>query len=251
MNTSSLLDQRLHLFPNTTQVIDGQLTIAGLSVDALAEQYGTPLYIYDQVTLDASVENYRTSLVKVYPGSSGITYAGKAYLSLSMAQWTQHRDLHLDCTGEGEIFIATTAGVPRNHILVHGVNKSLRDLHAALSFAGTLVVDNLNELLQIIQIPRTAQSRVMASPSSQGLFALSYRKRVEDSKFGLSPAEFIEAVQCALKDYRSPTCTSIKVLIFTTPVSAGLKTTRPDRKARFPRVGCLEYSPRRLGRSIS
>jgi diaminopimelate decarboxylase len=34
----------------------------------------------------------------------------------------------VDCTGLGEILIAVTAGVPREKIVVHGVNKSLADL---------------------------------------------------------------------------------------------------------------------------
>jgi diaminopimelate decarboxylase len=204
MSTSSLLDLRLPLFPVSTRVVDGQLTIAGLPLDELVEQYGTPLYLYDQATLDASVESYKSTLYKTYPGSSGITYAGKAFLSLAMAQWTQDRGLHLDCTGEGEIFIATTAGVPRQHILVHGVNKSLRDLQAALSFSGTLVVDNLDELRKIIQI-RSNYSKLpdlwLRLRPGLAVQTHSYTQTgQDDSKFGLSPTEFLEAVHlCQLE----------------------------------------------------
>ncbi len=52
----------------------------------------------------------------------------------------------VDCTGRGEIGIAAAAGLPPEQILVHGVNKSPADLDAAVSFAGTIVVDNLLEL---------------------------------------------------------------------------------------------------------
>jgi diaminopimelate decarboxylase len=204
MSTTNFLDQRLPLFPVTTRVIDGQLTIAGLQVNELAEQYGTPLYLYDQATLDASVENYTSALEKAYPGSSGITYAGKAFLNLAIAQWTQRKGLHLDCTGEGEIFIATTAGVPRHHILVHGVNKSLRDLHAALSFSGTLVVDNLDELRQIIQIrsyyPMLPDLWLRLRPGLAVQTHSYTQTGQDDSKFGLSPTEFLEAVHlCQLE----------------------------------------------------
>jgi diaminopimelate decarboxylase len=122
---------RLNLFPDSTRITDKGLTIAGCDLSALAAQYGTPLYLYDRLTLDASVAQYQQALSKYYPAQSGITYAGKAYLCLAMAQWTQQHGLWLDCTGQGEIAIAVAAGVPREHLLVHGVNKSPQDLEAA------------------------------------------------------------------------------------------------------------------------
>ena len=114
---------------------------------ALADRYGTPLYVYDRATLDASVRSYigRCEPLIIH-ASSHITYAGKAFLCKAIAEWTQTHDLFVDCTGEGEIAIAVAGGVPREHILVHGVNKSLADLKAALEYAGTIVVDNLTEL---------------------------------------------------------------------------------------------------------
>ena len=204
LSTPSLLDQRLPLFPITTQVIDGRLTIAGLILDDLAQKYGTPLYLYDQSRLDASVENYRSSLAKTYPGSSGITYAGKAYLSLAIARWTQQQALNLDCTGEGEIFIATTAGVPRHRIVVHGVNKNTSDLQAALTFSGTLVVDNLDELRQIIRM-RSNYSNLpdlwLRLRPGLAVDTHSYTQTgQDDSKFGLSPTEMLEAIHlCQLE----------------------------------------------------
>ena len=67
-------------------------------------------------------------------------------MNLAIAQWTQLHNLFVDCTGEGEIAMAVAGGVPREHILVHGVNKSTADLKSAMKYAGTIVVDNLTEL---------------------------------------------------------------------------------------------------------
>lgn len=199
LSTPSLLDQRLPLFPLTTQAINDRLTIAGLALGDLAQEYGTPLYLYDQATLDTSVDDYNTNLAKFYPGSFGLTYAGKAYLSLAIAQWTQRHNLHLDCTGAGEISVAVAAGVPRQHILVHGVNKSQTDLQAALSNAGTIVVDNLVELQRIIAM----RSNYNQTPDlwlrlRPGLAVHTHaytQTGQDDSKFGLSPAELLEAIQ--------------------------------------------------------
>ena len=145
---------RMDLFPDSTHVTAHGLTIGGCEVAALAEKYGTPLYLYDQVTLDAAVDLYRQALADGYPGESGVTYAGKAYLSLAMAQWVQQQGLWLDCTGQGEIGIAAAGKVERAHLLVHGVNKSLGDLRAALLEAGTIVADHLSEVETIASLPR-------------------------------------------------------------------------------------------------
>lgn len=139
---------RLALFPDTTKIENDALTIGGQSIAALAKEHGTPLYLYDRATMDHAVVQYRTAL-SAYPAPADITYAGKAYLCKAIAQWTQEQNLWLDCTGEGELSIACASRVTRGRILVHGVNKSDADLHAALEQAGVIVIDHLEELKRL------------------------------------------------------------------------------------------------------
>jgi diaminopimelate decarboxylase len=80
---------RLNLFPDTTTIEHGSLNIGGCDLTNLADQFGTPLYLYDRATLDNAVEAYQTALNKFYPGVSGLIYAGKAFLCLAIAEWTQ------------------------------------------------------------------------------------------------------------------------------------------------------------------
>ena len=131
-STPSRISDRLALFPDSTRIQNDALFIAGQDLASLADRYGTPLYVYDRATLDASVKAYTDALSAYYPFASHITYAGKAFLCKAIAEWTQTHDLFVDCTGEGEIAIAVAGGVPRQNILVHGVNKSISDLQAAL-----------------------------------------------------------------------------------------------------------------------
>lgn len=205
LSNTSPLERRLPLFPDSIQVIEDKLTVAGLALDDLASSYGTPLYLYDQATLDSAVNRYHAALSRYYPAPSGITYAGKAYLSLGMAQWTQQRKLHLDCTGAGEISIAVSAGVPPQQIVVHGVNKSQADLHAALSFAGTIVVDNLGELHRIIRMrpdyKRLSDLWLRLRPGLAVETHSYIQTGQADSKFGLSPAEVLEGIHlCQIED---------------------------------------------------
>ena len=203
MNETSV-GKRLELFPITARVETAAgkewLTIAGCDLGDLAEQYGTPLYLYDQATMDRAVETYGQALAASYPGEWGLTYAGKAGLCVALAQWVQQRDMWLDCTGRGELTVAAAAGVDRDRILVHGVNKSAADLSAALVMAGTIVVDNLVELGRLIDL---VQGRTGPRPDlwlrlrpGVAVDTHAYRQTgQEDSKFGMSQSEALDAVR--------------------------------------------------------
>jgi diaminopimelate decarboxylase len=131
---------RLDLFPESFEIRQAaagrQLSIGGCDLVELARRFGTPLYLYDQVTLESAVTAYQQALAEFYPAETGITYAGKAFLCPAIAQWVKSQGLWLDCTGEGELYIAKTARMPREQTLAHGVNKSLDDLAAAVAQAG-------------------------------------------------------------------------------------------------------------------
>jgi diaminopimelate decarboxylase len=199
--------RRLDLFPDTTS-FEGEanglhLTIGGCSLLALAEEFGTPLYVYDRVTLEHAVDTYQEALKHYYPGETGLTYAGKAYLCTAIAQWTQQRGLYLDCSSAGELHIARKAGTRRDRLLLHGVNKSSEDLQAAADGAGILVVDNLTELERTISLTRKDSREHFPSVWLRwrpGVAVDTHRHTQtgqEDSKFGMNSEEINQAVlQC-------------------------------------------------------
>lgn len=192
--------RRLELFPITTRVeTEGGrawLMIGGCDLAELAAEHGTPLYVYDQATMEACLAAYRRALA-AYPGPGGITYAGKAFMCLALAEWLSQQDVWVDCTGAGEIAVAVAGGVPRARLLVHGVNKSAADLEAAIAHAGTIVVDNLPELDRLV-----AQAGGSALPDvwlriRPGVAVETHaftQTGQTDSKFGMSGEEAVEAV---------------------------------------------------------
>jgi diaminopimelate decarboxylase len=196
---------RLDLFPITARVEQNRLTVDGLDLAELAQIHGTPLYLYDQASMDQAVDEYRAALAQAYPGQSGITYAGKAFLCVAVARWAAQQGLWIDCTGEGELHIAQQAGVPAQQILVHGVNKSPADLAAAVALAGTIVVDNLSELKRLILLHENTQKEGRPFPDlwlrmrpGLSVETHSYRQTgQEESKFGMSRAELTQAVKVA------------------------------------------------------
>lgn len=191
--------RRLPLFPPSTDVRNGALFIAGHSLASLADEYGTPLYIYDRAALDLVVEEYVSALRAYAPGAARITYAGKAFLCKAVAAWTKRHNLTVDCTGEGEIGVAVAGGVLRENILVHGVNKSQADLAQAFEHAGTIVVDQLTELRNIQALAANSQFptpnlwlRLLPGVAVSTHHAYTQTGQ-HDSKFGMTRDEILKA----------------------------------------------------------
>lgn len=200
----SLLAARLPLFPITTAVEERgagpTLCVGGCDLAALADEYATPLYVYDQATMDAAADAYRAA-GRTYPAGVEITFAGKALLMTAAAQWVDRQGFWLDCTGAGELAIAAAAQMSPARILVHGVNKSDADLHAAYAQAAVIVVDNLHELKRIAAaapgLARIPELWLRLRPGV-AVDTHSYRQTGQhDSKFGLDPAEIEQAVVLA------------------------------------------------------
>ncbi|NJN79383.1 MAG: diaminopimelate decarboxylase [Anaerolineales bacterium] len=191
--------KQLDLFPITAKIEQDELTIAGCNVELLADEFSTPLYIYDRVTLDSAIQSYKSALASFYGTHASVTYAGKAYLCTAIAQWTQLHGLTLDCTGEGELAIALAGNVKRENILVHGVNKSENDLKSAIQHAGIIVVDNLKELERIAKLFSTHSSLNLWLRLLPGVTVTTHHAHTQtghqESKFGMTYEEILKAVE--------------------------------------------------------
>lgn len=189
---------RLALFPSGTQVIQDHLTISGCDLQSLAEEYATPLYIYDSADMDIAADQYRRFLSTAWPGLWAITYAGKAFLCSAIVQWARLQGFNVDCTGAGEIGIAVHAGLPKDLIVVHGVNKNAEDLQAAIQYAGTIVVDNLSELGKLLTLAKThilPDLWLRFQPGSSVDTHAYTQTGHSDSKFGMSREQVLDAVK--------------------------------------------------------
>jgi diaminopimelate decarboxylase len=120
---------------------DGHLLVGGCDVVALAEEYGTPLFVYDEAQLRARCRE------AVAAFGDGVAYASKAFLCRAMARLAHEEGMHLDVASGGELAVVLAAGVPAERIVLHGNNKSDDELRAARAAGvGRIVVDSFDEL---------------------------------------------------------------------------------------------------------
>ena len=139
--------KRLPLFPINTAVNDrGHLVIGGCDTVELADEFGTPLYLYDELTLRSICREFKEEFGKRYPNVQ-IVYASKAYSNSALLRLINKEGLGLDVVSEGELGIAKSANFPMKNVYFHGNNKSLRELELALKWhVGHIVADNFHEL---------------------------------------------------------------------------------------------------------
>lgn len=129
------------LLPDSAELVDGQLQIGGCGLLELANEYGTPAFVYDEQHL----RDRCREAVAVF--GDGVAYATKAFLCMEMARLAYSEGMHLDVATGGELHVALSAGVPADRLVLHGNNKSTAELAAALDAGvGRIVVDSFDEL---------------------------------------------------------------------------------------------------------
>ena len=178
------------LWPQSScRTADGQLSIGGVPLPHLAAEFGTPLYIYDEVTLRERARRFKAAFSSNYPDSA-VVYAAKALPSPAIIALLGEEGLGLDVVSGGELFAGLAAGVPPGSITFHGNNKSETELREALSAGiGHIAIDNLDEmrLLSRLAVEAGVEVRVLLR-LNPGVDVHTHRKiatGVADSKFGI------------------------------------------------------------------
>jgi diaminopimelate decarboxylase len=138
---------KLALFPLTAEVNkQGHLLIGGCDVVDLANEFGTPLYLFDESTLRHKCREFKDEFCKYHPDTL-VIYASKAFLNRALALILKEEGLGLDVVSGGELSIAHSVDFPLDKVYFHGNNKTPEELKLALDLGvGKIVVDNFYEL---------------------------------------------------------------------------------------------------------
>lgn len=181
---------------SVTRNNDGVLTVGGLDVAALKEQFGTPLFVMDETDFRTRARAFKDSFDAAFQdicGGVDVYYAGKSFLCTSVVKWVEEEGLRLDTASGGELAVAARAGIPGERVALHGNNKSDAEINRALDLGlGRIVVDSLDELVRVGAIAqrRGVQAKVMLR-LTPGVHAHTHEfiaTAHEDQKFGLSMA---------------------------------------------------------------
>ncbi len=137
------------------EIKENNLFIGGVNACDLANEYGTPLYVFDEAEIRKNCTLYRTSMEKFYGGNGLILYASKAMCVREICRIVADEGLGLDVVSGGEMFTAHASGFPMEKVYFHGNNKTEEEIKMALQFGvGRFVVDNEYELATISRLAK-------------------------------------------------------------------------------------------------
>jgi diaminopimelate decarboxylase len=139
-------------FPYST----GELHIDGVSVPALAAEYGTPFFVYSRAVFDQKWKLLRDAL----PPEFSIYYSVKANPNQTILRHFLSKGAGLEIASGGEFCQALTAGCTPENILFAGPGKTEAELALVLSKGiGEIHLESLLELERIIAISRQLGTR--------------------------------------------------------------------------------------------
>ncbi len=182
---------------------NAKLSCGRVSLDGLADEFGTPLYVY---SAGAIRENYRRLAAAFAPLKPLICFAVKANFNLSILRLLRGEGSGFDIVSGGELFRALRAGAAPQAIVFAGVGKTDAELAEALAAGiGWFNVESADELgrLNRLAAARGQKARVAhrLNPDVNPDTHQHIQTGGARNKFGLPLAEALRVAQRAAADF--------------------------------------------------
>ena len=141
-------------------IINNELYIGAYKASHLANQFKTPLYVYDEENI-----RYKLDLFKNYFTSKKYqcltVYASKAFLCPYMMDLINEYGFGIDSVSEGDLYTINSYNFPMEKVVLHGNNKTISELEYAIkNSVGYIVVDNVFEVDKLITLSEKYQKNL-------------------------------------------------------------------------------------------
>ena len=180
-----------------TKVTDKMDFFQGADPVKLAEEYGTPLFVYNERILRQKCRELKN--LSTYP-KFVVDYSAKANSSLAFLQIVRSEGLSVDAMSPGEIYSSLAAGFPPQEIFYICNNVSREEMEYAVNAGVVTSVDSLDQLEQYGEINPGGE---VAIRFNAGIGAGANEKITtagKKTKFAVDPV-FIPQVKETLKKY--------------------------------------------------
>jgi len=177
----------------------GELRLDGCSLDALAREFGTPLYVYSQRAMLDAAASYRRALAG---RPHLLCYAMKANPSLAVLQTFARAGCGFDIVSAGELRRVLAAGGEASQVVFSGVGKTRAEMRQALQ-AGVRCfnVESLGELELLSQVAvaegRDAPVSLRVNPDVDAGTHPYISTGLKDNKFGIAHDQALAAYRRA------------------------------------------------------
>lgn len=212
----------------TMHALDG-LCLEGVPLNAIADQHGTPTYVYGAGTIRSRFSALQDAfLAENLP--MHIHYAVKANDHLAILSLLREQGAGADVVSIGEFLRAVKAGVKPHNIVYSGVGKTTAELETALQAGvGQINTESAEEIEMISAIATklgiTAKIVLRMNPDVDAGTHAKITTGLADNKFGIAASD-VPALYA-----RAANLPGIKVMGIAMHIGSQILSTEPYRLA--------------------
>jgi diaminopimelate decarboxylase len=184
--------------------LSGELHCESVALSAIANEYGTPTYVYSKAELKRNAERFLNA-ARSLGGDCLICYAVKANGNPKLLRILSGLGLGADIVSGGELFLALKSGFDAQRIVFSGVGKTEREIREAIS-AGVLAlhVESQGELALISRMAESlnqiASIAVRVNPNIKVETHAHVATGQKSHKFGVAPELSLDMIRTARQD---------------------------------------------------
>ena len=174
-----------HVYPLGSRINErGRLEIGGCDVIELAEEFGTPAYVYAEDDIRHRAREYMNAFAS-RTDRFEVVYASKAFPCTAAYRVLMEEGLSCDVASGGELHLALRGGFGPERIYLHGNNKSDEEIEYAVEQGvGHIVADSFDELDRLERITPGQRILLRVTPGIRPETHDFIATGQEDSKFG-------------------------------------------------------------------
>ncbi len=183
---------------------EGLLHVEGVSVAALAQEHGTPLYVYSRAALLDRYHAYADALAARGPAADDalVCYAVKANANLGILNLFARAGAGFDIVSGGELERVLAAGGDPAKVIFSGVGKRRDEMARALDVGiRCFNVESESEIHQLADVARRADKRAPVSlrinPDVDAKTHPYISTGLKQNKFGIAYADALRAYALA------------------------------------------------------
>lgn len=167
---------------------NGELYAEDVPMARIADEFGTPVYVYSRATLERHARVFREALEPL--GKIHLAFAVKANPNLAVLRVMQREGFGADVVSGGEMARALAAGMPADDIVFSGVGKTSREMLKGLEAGiGQFNIESEEEGIELAQLAeetgRVANCALRVNPDIDAGTHEKISTGKSDNKFGV------------------------------------------------------------------
>lgn len=169
----------------------GRLYVGGASAAALADKFGTPLYVINELRVRENYRRLSAVLAEKY-GKTRIHYAMKANSNMNVLIALNSEGAHIDAVSVNEVLAALGAGFAKEKILFTGTNVTDEELEALFAAGVRINIDSRSALERLGKIGKLDFISARVNPETGAGHHSHVITGGPDSKFGIWESDALE-----------------------------------------------------------